>query len=244
MISDLADARPAARLRSVLKCFGEGATTVRALDGVDFEIRYGEMMLLVGPSGCGKSTLLSVLTGILDPTQGEVEVLGARLDQMSQSQKTEFRRQNLGFIFQQYHLLPTLTATENVAVPLLIHRVPYPKALERAEAYLEKVGMSDRANFLPAKLSGGQQQRVAIARALVTEPALIVCDEPTAALDGHTGVMVLDMFRAAALNPNRAIIIVTHDSRIFHYGDRIADMRDGRIVSIRQGQKLETGVTP
>ena len=227
----------AACLRTVHKTYGEAGTLVRALDGVDLEVRQGELLLLVGPSGCGKTTLLSVLCGILDATSGEVEVFSARIDQLSQEEKTAFRRENIGFIFQQYNLLPSLTAAENVAVPLLIHEVPWPQAVAQARETLALVGMADRTEFLPAKLSGGQQQRVAIARAMVTHPRLIVCDEPTAALDGATGQMVLQVFREQVLTPERAVVIVTHDSRIFHFGDRIADMRDGRILGVHTQQE-------
>lgn len=223
-------------LRRVTKRFGVGTTEVRALDHVDFEVRKGELLLLVGPSGCGKTTLLSVLAGILDASDGEIEAFGVRVDQLDQPGKTAFRRENIGFIFQQYNLLPTLTAAENVAIPLLIHERPYDEAIERARVYLDKVGLSDRADFLPATLSGGQQQRVAIARALVTEPRLIVCDEPTAALDGETGQMILKMFRSAALTNERSIVVVTHDSRIFPFGDRIAEMLDGHILSIHENE--------
>jgi putative ABC transport system ATP-binding protein len=222
----------AACLRGVNKIFGEAGTEVHALTDVNFSVRCGELLLLVGPSGCGKTTLLSVLAGILDATSGEVEVFGARLDHLNQKEKTTFRRDRIGFIFQQYNLLPTLTAQENVAVPLLIHGMDYEKAQKHASLYIEKVGVANRAGFLSAKLSGGQQQRVAIARALVTEPSLIVCDEPTASLDGETGKQILEMFRTTALGPDRAIVVVTHDSRIFPYGDRIAEMLDGRILSI------------
>ena len=173
-----------------------------------------------------------MLCGILDATSGDVEVFGQRMDRMSQEQKTAFRRENIGFIFQQYNLLPSLTAAENVAVPLLIHAVPWEDALTQARAVLAQVGLADRTEFLPTKLSGGQQQRVAIARAMVTRPRLIVCDEPTAALDGHTGQRILQVFREQVLSPERAIVIVTHDSRIFGFGDRIADMRDGRILGV------------
>jgi len=225
--------RLAARLSGVNKLFGEGGTEVHALLDVDFSVNCGELLLLVGPSGCGKTTLLSVIAGILDASSGEVEVFGTRIENLTQSEKTLFRRNTIGFIFQQFNLLPTLTAKENVAVPLLVHGVKYDLAQEKAMNYLEKVGLENRAHFLPSKLSGGQQQRVAIARALITEPKLIVCDEPTASLDGETGKSVLEMFRATALGPNRAIIVVTHDSRIYRYGDRLAEMLDGRILSIK-----------
>jgi putative ABC transport system ATP-binding protein len=154
------------------------------------------------------------------------------VDRLSQAQKTRFRQQTIGFIFQQFNLIPTLTATENVAVPLIINGRPYREALERARHYLDLVGLGNRLDHFPTQLSGGQQQRVAIARALVAEPRLVVCDEPTAALDGTTGQMVMEMFRKVALSSERAIVVVTHDNRIFPYGDRIAEMLDGRIVSV------------
>ena len=232
----MADIGPklAAKLTHVNKVFGEVGTEVHALEDVNFQVNCGELLLLVGPSGCGKTTLLSVLAGILDASSGEVEVFGERVDKLDQQGKTDFRRRNIGFIFQQFNLLPTLTATENVAVPLLIHGMDYFEAQKKALVYLKEVGLEHRANFFPAKLSGGQQQRVAIARALVTEPKLIVCDEPTASLDGETGKQILEMFRATALGADRAIVVVTHDSRIFPYGDRIAEMLDGRILSIHE----------
>ena len=233
---DTANGTHAACLRHVTKAFGAGATEVRALKEVDFNVHTGELLLLVGPSGCGKTTLLSVLAGILDASAGEVNVFGTRIDQLDQAEKTAFRRDNIGFIFQQYNLLPTLTAAENVAVPLLIHGVDFDEAVAKAVTYLQKVGLADRESFLPSQLSGGQQQRVAIARALITEPRLIVCDEPTAALDGDTGKMILEMFRSTALTDDRAIVVVTHDSRIFPYGDRIAEMLDGRILSIHENE--------
>ncbi len=232
----------AARLKGVNKVFGEPGTEVHALEKVDFNVNCGELLLLVGPSGCGKTTLLSVLAGILDASNGEVEVFGERVDLMNQTEKTDFRRRTIGFIFQQFNLLPTLTATENVSVPLLIHGVDYDEAQKKALYYLTEVGLGHRADFYPSKLSGGQQQRVAIARALVTEPRLIVCDEPTASLDGETGKQILEMFRTTALGPDRAIVVVTHDSRIFPYGDRIAEMLDGRILSIHENDRSDAGL--
>ncbi len=237
----MADRVIAARLRGVNKVFGEAGTEVHALEKVDFDVRCGELLLLVGPSGCGKTTLLSVLAGILDASSGEIEVFGERVDKLDQKGKTDFRRRTIGFIFQQFNLLPTLTATENVAVPLLIHGMDYDEAQKKARVYLGEVGLGNRADFFPSKLSGGQQQRVAIARALVTEPKLIVCDEPTASLDGETGKQILEMFRATALGADRAIVVVTHDSRIFQYGDRIAEMLDGRILSIHENDIAHGG---
>ena len=213
------------------KRFGDGPAEVTALDRIDLEVRYGEMLLIVGPSGCGKTTLLSVLTGVLNVSEGSIEVMGSCLETMSQSAKTEFRRKNIGFVFQQNNLLPTLTAAENVAVPLLLARQPYSQSIRRVRQVLEMVGLEDRAASLPEKLSGGQQQRVAIARALVSEPRLIVCDEPTAALDGQTGHRAMELLRSF-LSASRAIVVVTHDNRIFPFGDRLATMRDARIESI------------
>lgn len=227
----------AVSLTAVSKTFGLGDTQVKALKEVDLKVNCGELLLLVGPSGCGKTTLLSVVAGILDNDQGEVDVFGVRVDKLSQSKKTSFRRDHIGFIFQQFNLIPTLTSAENVAVPLLITKTPYSKAVKKARDYLAMVGLSERTEFFPSQLSGGQQQRVAIARALVSEPRLIVCDEPTASLDGDTGKLIMDMFRNTALSNARAIIVVTHDNRIFSYGDRIAEMLDGRIIALHTDYK-------
>lgn len=228
----LVTAAPAVSLQHVNKSFGVGNTYLPVLKDINLDIRRGELLLLVGPSGCGKTTLLSVMAGILDADDGVVDVFGTRVDKLSQSQKTRFRQQTIGFIFQQFNLIPTLTATENVAVPLIINGRPYREALDRARHYLDLVGLGNRLAHFPPQLSGGQQQRVAIARALVAEPRLVVCDEPTAALDGATGQMVMEMFRQVALSTDRAIVVVTHDNRIFPYGDRIAEMLDGRIVDV------------
>jgi putative ABC transport system ATP-binding protein len=222
----------AARLSGVSKTFGKGNTLIHALQGVDLEVHSGELLLLVGPSGCGKTTLLSVLAGILDATGGTIEVFGERLDLMNQAQKTAFRRQKIGYIFQQFQLIPTLTAAENAAVPLLISGASYDRALANARRFLAEVGLEDRSGFYPAALSGGQQQRVAIARALISDPALIVCDEPTASLDSEAGRAVMNMLRMTALKDGRAIVVVTHDNRVFPFGDRMATMLDGRVTSI------------
>lgn len=222
----------AVNLTQVNKTFGVGDTLIKALQMVDLTVYCGEMLLLVGPSGCGKTTLLSVMAGILDNDNGDVDVFGIRVDKLKQSQKTNFRRQYIGFIFQQFNLVPTLTAAENTAIPLLIDKQPYSKAVKKAREYLSQVGLADRADFYPTQLSGGQQQRVAIARALISEPKLIVCDEPTASLDGETGKMIMQMFRDTALSKDRAIVVVTHDNRIFSYGDRMAEMMDGQINAI------------
>jgi putative ABC transport system ATP-binding protein len=218
--------------KSVTKSYVTGPTKVMALRGVDLEVRQGELLMLVGPSGCGKTTLISVVAGILDHDEGECLVFQRDLRGMGQTKKTRYRGQNVGFVFQAYNLLPTLTALENVSVPLLILGVPRKEAQERAKDILEQVGLADRMFASPAQLSGGQQQRVAIARALIHGPKLIVCDEPTSALDAETGHRVMEVLRDSALSSERALIIVTHDNRIFNFADRIARMEDGRIVSV------------
>jgi len=232
-MSTIAIAAPpavAVSCRRVTKEFGQGETKTKALDGVDIDVQAGEMTLLVGPSGCGKTTLLSVIAGLLEPTRGEINVLGQNLVKMSSGSKVRFRGKNIGFVFQQYNLLPALTAAENAAVPLLVAHQPRRQAIDRAAELLRLLGMGARLNALPNQLSGGQQQRVAIARALIHEPKLLVCDEPTAALDAHSGQTVMELLTRVAVQPGRAVIVVTHDNRIFKFGRRIITMSDGRVV--------------
>jgi putative ABC transport system ATP-binding protein len=219
---------------SVTKDFGQGEARVQALRGVDLEVRPGEMTLLVGPSGCGKTTLISIIAGLLDVTDGEIAVLGEDLRQLRGRRLVRFRGDNIGFVFQQYNLLPALTAAENAAVPLLIAGVPRHEAVRKARQVLGAMDLEARANALPSQLSGGQQQRVAIARALVHEPRLLVCDEPTAALDANSGRNVMELLRRVAVEPDRAVIVVTHDSRVFDFGDRIVYMSDGRVERIEE----------
>ena len=218
--------------RQVRKHFGEGDTRIEALRGVDFDARFGELSFLVGPSGCGKTTLISVIAGLLDRTAGDLSVLGTAVDALSSNERVLFRRRNVGFVFQQYNLLPALTAAENVAVPLLAARVPRPEAVSRSRALLSRLGLSKRTEALPSTLSGGQQQRVALARALIHEPRLVVCDEPTAALDHASGAAVMELLASSAVHPDRAVIVVTHDTRVFQYAHSIARMDDGRIVEV------------
>jgi putative ABC transport system ATP-binding protein len=227
----------AVHCRNIVKSYGEGSAKVMALRGIDLDVLKGELMMLVGPSGCGKTTLISVIAGILDQDSGDCRVLGQDLLSMTQRNKTRFRGENVGFVFQAFNLLPTLSAAENASVPLLINGMPRAKALDRAREMLTRVGLGDRAHSLPAQLSGGQQQRVAIARALVHGPKLIVCDEPTSALDHETGHKVMDLLREVALGEGRALVIVTHDARIFSFADRIAKMDDGHIDRIVQSPK-------
>jgi putative ABC transport system ATP-binding protein len=230
--------------RGITKEFGQGDNKNLVLRGIDFEVPFGELTLLAGPSGCGKTTLLSVIAGLLDATEGDLAVLGQDMARLRNGKATLFRRKNLGFVFQQYNLLPTLTAAENAAVPLLADNVPHKQAVERASVLLEELGLGKRMHALPKQLSGGQQQRVAIARALVHNPRLIVCDEPTSALDHESGHQVMELLTRIAVNPDRAVVVVTHDSRVFQFGDRIAHMDDGRVVKTetRQDAKFAVGL--
>jgi len=216
--------------RELIKDYGTGGVRIRALRGVTVDIQPGELTLLVGPSGCGKTTLISILAATLDATAGDVEVLGVKLNELSKPAKSEFRAQNVGFVFQQFNLLPALTAAENVSAPLVIRGYGKPDAIREATRMLEAVGLGDRCDALPANLSGGQQQRVAIARALVHEPHLLVCDEPTSAVDAQTGQMVMKLIRELALNPDRVAVVVTHDARVFGFADRIITLEDGRVA--------------
>jgi putative ABC transport system ATP-binding protein len=220
---------PAIRCRGLSKSFGTGEARVHALRGVDLEVMPGSITLLVGPSGCGKTTLISLIAGLLDPTEGSLNVLGQELTALPANDLVNFRARNLGFVFQQYNLLPSLNAVENACLPLLVAGVPRRTAIASARAVLERVGLAEKAEAYPSQLSGGQQQRVAIARALVHRPRLLVCDEPTAALDAHAGQTVMELFREVAVEPDRAVIVVTHDNRVLHYGQRIVYLVDGRI---------------
>jgi putative ABC transport system ATP-binding protein len=223
---------PAVRCRGVVKTYGQGTSRVTALRGIDLDVNRGELLMLVGPSGCGKTTLISVIAGILDQDAGACDVFGHNFARMSARDRTRYRGRTIGFVFQAFNLLPTLTAAENAAVPLLINGTARREAVDRARDMLARVGLGDRTGALPAELSGGQQQRVAIARALVHGPKLIVCDEPTSALDHETGHRVMDLLREVALGEDRALVVVTHDARIFEFADRIARMDDGRVERI------------
>jgi putative ABC transport system ATP-binding protein len=220
----------AVRARDLQKHFGEDRTRVDVLRGVNFDAFQGQLTFLVGPSGCGKTTLISVIAGLLDSNGGEVKLFDQNIEKFSGTERILFRRKNLGFVYQQYNLLPALTAAENAAVPLLAAGIRRREAVDRAKSVLVKLAMGKRLDTLPNKLSGGEQQRVALARALVHEPRLILCDEPTAALDHATGESVMQLLAENAVHPDRAVIVVTHDSRVFHHADAIAHMDDGRIV--------------
>jgi putative ABC transport system ATP-binding protein len=222
--------RTAITINGIVKEFSAGSQMIRVLHGIDAKIRSGELTYLVGESGSGKTTLISIIAGILYPTDGSVSVFGQDIYSLSDNDLVRFRLSNIGFIFQQYNLIPTLTAAENASVPLVAAGMKRDEAVERGRQMLDKLNIADQAEKLPRQLSGGQQQRVAIARALVHEPRLVVCDEPTAALDAKSGRRVMDLLREVALAPERTVIIVTHDNRIFDLADRILVMEDGRIT--------------
>jgi len=228
----MSEHRTAIRCARITKTFGSGEAVVHALRGIDLEVRRGEMMALVGPSGCGKTSLISIMAGLLQRDEGELEVMGTDPGALSGHERTKWRGANVGFIFQQFNLVPQISIMENVAVPLLLRRHPRRDALERAAELLGKVGLGGREQSRPNKLSGGQQQRVAIARALVSNPRLLVCDEPTSALDGATGQKVMALIRQMASSPDRVVIVVTHDERIYHFADRIAHLDDGKVTHV------------
>jgi len=239
MNTENADPGVAVRCRGLLKTYGSGDASVSALRGVDLDVRLGELLMIVGPSGCGKTTLISVIAAILGQDSGECEVLGRDVKSMDNSERTRFRGEFLGYVFQMFNLLPALSAVENVSIPLLLNGASRKQAERRAEEALEAVGLGARWNAVPAQLSGGQQQRVAIARALVHNPKVIVCDEPTSNLDHTAGHAMMELLRSAARSPDRALIVVTHDPRIFEFADRIARMDDGKIIEIIESGKKE-----
>jgi putative ABC transport system ATP-binding protein len=225
----------AVKADSLVKWFGEGHAKTIAVDGVSFEAFFGEMFYIEGPSGSGKTTLLSLISGILRPNAGSVVVEERDIWNMTSDEIADFRLNKVGFVFQDYHLFPRLTTVENVAIPLILKRQDWNESIDKAMEYLDIVGIKDRASLPPVKLSGGEQQRVAIARAIASSPDILIFDEPTASLDGDTGRRIVDFVKHNILNENRCIIIVTHDSRIFEYADRIMKMEDGRIAGLEQG---------
>lgn len=221
--------------RGLNKWFGEGDARTQALSDVAMQARFGEMLLIVGPSGSGKTTLLSVISGILRPDSGAVSIDGVDLWQQGDDAIADFRLKRIGFVFQDYHLFPRLTTVENVAIPLILRRRDWDDSIREAMTWLDVVGLRNRAALPPMKLSGGEQQRVAIARAIVSQPDILILDEPTASLDGDTGRSIIDFVKHKVLNDHRCIVIVTHDSRIFDYADRVMHMEDGKLKTIDAG---------
>lgn len=220
---------PAIKASGLVKWFGEGDAKTTALKEVSLEACLGEMLYIVGPSGSGKTTLLSVLSGILRPNAGSVLVEGMDIWGLGADGLAEFRLKKIGFVFQDYHLFPRLTTAENVAIPLILRRKPWDEAVSEAVKYLDIVGLKPRAELRPGKLSGGEQQRVAIARAVVSQPDILIMDEPTASLDGDTGRDIVRFVRRSILNEKRSVVIVTHDERIYEFADRTLKMEDGRL---------------
>ena len=221
---------PVISVKNLKKVYTIGTERVMALNGVDLTIRRGEICCLFGPSGSGKSTLLNMLAGLEKPTTGEILINGQRIDKMNESQLAEFRRTNFGFVFQSYNLLPTLTAMENVEMPLIFRGTDHALRQKMAMQMLQYVGLKDRIRHKPTQMSGGQQQRVGIARAFVARPPIIFADEPTGNLDTHTTFEVMDMMSRMVKKRNSTLIIVTHDNEIAEYGDHIIKIRDGRII--------------
>ena len=220
------------------KWFGQDEARTYAVREASFEAYWGEMLYIVGPSGSGKTTLLSMISGILRPNSGSVKIDNRDLWSLSDDDIADFRLNTIGFVFQDYHLFPRLTTAENVAIPLILQKRSWDEALRAAARYLEVVGLADKAQLPPGKLSGGEQQRVAIARAIVHDPEILVFDEPTASLDGETGRRIVSFVKEKILTAKRCILIITHDSRIFEYSNRIMEMEDGRITGFQQGQTV------
>lgn len=220
--------------KNVKMSFRTAAGLVDVLKGVDFEAPVGKLTMLVGPSGCGKTTLISLIAGLLSGASGAMVVFGHEVTAMSARMLVPYRLKNIGFIFQQYNLLAGLTAVENVAIPLVASGSDWSKALAKGKDLLGKLGLDAHINKLPSQLSGGQQQRVAIARALVHSPKLLLCDEPTAALDGQAGNAVMRLLRELAVTEDRAAIVVTHDPRVYNFADRVVHMEDGSIVKVEE----------
>ena len=219
----------AVECKQVTKTYGEGPSAVRALRGIDLEVKEGELLMIVGPSGSGKTTLISIIAGILHHDEGECFILGENIKNLSNGDRTKFRGENVGFVFQSFNLIPMLTAVENVSIPLILNGMQRKEAIAKSIELLNNVGLGDKIEKFPRELSGGQQQRIAIARGCVHNPKIIVCDEPTSALDAETGQLVMDVLRKNVLESNRALIVVTHDSRIFEHADRIVKVEDGTI---------------
>lgn len=216
--------------KDVYKTYGEGTNAVHAIQGVNLTINQGELRLLMGPSGSGKTTLISIISGVLTPSSGDCYLDNIDIQTLSDKERTRFRGRNIGFVFQQFNLIPTITTEENISIPLLINGVPRQAALERAKALLKEFGMEDKIGVMPPNLSGGQQQRVAIARAMAHNPKFIVCDEPTSFLDHITGEKIMELIKAQVKEKNVTVIVVTHDPRIVKFADKIDYLEDGKLV--------------
>lgn len=228
----------AIEIKNIKKSFVVADKSISVIHDLSTHINFGELTMLVGPSGCGKTTLISIISGILSASSGSVAIMDKTITSMADKEKVLFRRQNIGFIFQQYNLLPALTATENAAMPLTASDFDEESAIEKAKLILEKIGMEKQTEKFPRQLSGGQQQRVAIARAIIHNPKIIICDEPTAALDAESGQQVMQILHDFAESQDNAVIVVTHDNRIYHFSDRVIQMSDGNIIGDYKSQEF------
>lgn len=220
--------------KNLNKVYQLGNHSVNALDGVDFLVRKGEFVAIMGPSGSGKSTLLHLIGGLDQPSEGEVTLAGKSLSLLNDKQITLLRRHNIGFVFQFFNLLPTLTTEENITLPLIIDGKNPKQHQERLDNILEMVGLSARRRHKPDQLSGGEQQRVSLARALITEPAILLADEPTGNLDSKTGMAIMELLRISRDQLGQTIVVVTHDARAAAYADRVVFLRDGKIISQKE----------
>jgi putative ABC transport system ATP-binding protein len=234
--------QPAIAVRQLTKKYEEGANGTLAVRGVDLDVHRGELLMLVGPSGSGKTTLLSIMGCILTATSGSVRVAGREVVGLSEKQLPALRLEHIGFVFQGFNLFPTLSAGENVELMLDLKGISAAKAKKRAQELLEQVGLGEKYNSFPADLSGGQKQRVAIARALAGDPGIILADEPTAALDSRAGRNVMEMMTELAHRRDRAVVIVTHDSRVLTFADRIVKIEDGTIAPANEGAPVASPV--
>ena len=216
-------------MTKLTKTFGKGSSTIKALDGVDLKIKTGDFIAIIGPSGSGKSTLMNMIGCLDKPTSGSIRIMGKDLSVLNDKQTTKLRNRTIGFVFQSFFLLPKTTALDNVATPLYYRGTPAKEARKKAMEMLGKLDLSDRYSHLPTELSGGQQQRVAIARALVTEPNLILADEPTGALDSKNGQQVLDLLTKLN-NEGKTIVLITHDKEIANRAKKIIRIKDGKIT--------------
>jgi len=218
--------------KNIIKTFGSGEAEVKVLQGITLDIYENELLMLVGPSGCGKTTFVSVLSGLLSFDSGTCQVMGKDISIMSDDELTVFRGKNIGFVFQAFNLLPSLSAIENVALPLTVTKRKRAETLTLSKEMLKAVGLGGKEQIKPSGLSGGEQQRVAIARALVHNPKFVICDEPTSSLDHKSGQIVMELLRKIIKEKGASMIVVTHDNRIYKYADRIVHMEDGRIVRV------------
>lgn len=231
------------KVKHLFKLYRVGDDVVRALDGVDFSIQEGEFCAIVGTSGSGKSTLLNMLAGLEKPTRGEIVIAGQHIEGLNENELVKFRREHVGFIFQSFHLIGTMNAVENVALPLTFRGIPKEKRLKKADKMLDLVNLKKHKKHLPSQMSGGQQQRVGVARALVMDPQIIFADEPTGNLDSHTSEEVMELMKRVVKKEKKTLVMVTHDNELASYADRVFHIIDGKIVKIedkREEQKHET----